>query len=352
MKFFFMSFDILDFLTGFQNSQVIGGAEKQQFLLINELMRRGHTVLTCTNYDALPEAIRYNILRYPSERKYLKYILVFLRLLRFNPDVVYLRSPSNIGLTLCLYTFFFRKKMVFFSAHDTDFEPSINLQGYNEYLFSFFTKLVDLFFVQNAYQANLLKSHFGRESILFGNIIAVRNDPARIAPNARKYFLWVGRVERFKRLELLCEIAAMLPHENFIVIGPSRETNAYSQSILKRIAAIKNIQYIPFVDPGQIDKFFSMAKGLICTSEYEGFPNTFLEAWNNSTPVYSLGVDPNGIIAKAKGKLGYVFASKDDLVNRIPDLVKLQDLNYMYQYLKNAHSLEANVDLLLRKVSE
>ena len=37
---------------------------------------------------------------------------------------------------------------------------------------------------------------------------------------------------------------------------------------------------------------------LLCTSDEEGFPSTFLEAWAGGTPVVSLQIDPDCIIGR------------------------------------------------------
>ena len=42
------------------------------------------------------------------------------------------------------------------------------------------------------------------------------------------------------------------------------------------------------------------SKILINTSSFEGFPNTFVQAWANGVPVISLKVDPDNIIKKKK----------------------------------------------------
>jgi len=347
-----MSFDLISFLDNFKHSRTIGGAEKQQFLLINELMRRGNEILICTNLERAHDAgKKYRLWRYPGNSKYLKYLLVFWKLVCFRPEVVYLRSPSNIGIALVAYTLLFRKKMVFFSAHDTDFDPNVNLQNYNEKIFRLFIKFANHFFVQNMTQAAILKKEFDRESSLFGNIISIQKLVGNLSTFKKNYFLWVGRIEPFKRLELLLRITERLPNGQFVVVAPVNVRSEYSEEMLARTKLGINIQYIEFAKPGELDKYYQEARGLICTSEYEGFPNIFLEAWNNGTGVYTLGVDPNGIIQKSRGKLGYVFSSAEELVKNIHQVLDLQDQAYMYEYLIKNHSIKENVDGFLALVS-
>lgn len=346
-----MSIQLYSFLDDFKSSNLIGGAEKQQFLLINELIRRKHEVLICTNTKKLKKTEGYNLCHYPVERKYLKYLLIFINLIRFNPDVVYLRSPSNIGAILTVYTLLFRKKMTFFSAHDTDFNPEFNLQNYNKFLFFIFVKLTDIIFCQNTKQLQLLEIHYKKKGHIFGNMIHIEEQKTLLPRGKRNYFLWVARIEPFKRIELLFEIAKKLPEEQFVVIAPCNEKNEYSEKILDQINEITNIKYLSFVKPENIAEYYAYAKGFICTSKHEGFPNTYLEALNYGVPLYTLGVDPDNIIKKSNMKLGYVFSKVDDLVENIFSTINHCNTYSMHEYLSKYHSLEKNVERFLHFVS-
>ena len=60
----------------------------------------------------------------------------------------------------------------------------------------------------------------------------------------------------------------------------------------------KNVKIIKFMNNIQIQKKISEAKILINTSLFEGFPNTFLEAGLQKTPIISLHSNPDNILNK------------------------------------------------------
>jgi glycosyltransferase involved in cell wall biosynthesis len=352
MKFFFMSLDLVSFLSDFKDSQLIGGAEKQQFLLINELMRRGHDVLICTNLEKSPRnSGRYRLWRYPREKTYLKYLLVVMKLVSFHPDVVYLRSPSNIGVALVAYTRLFRKKMVFFSAHDTDFDPDVNLQGYIPLFFWLSIKLADNIFVQNKYQAKILHKNFARSGRILASLVDSVEYPVSHDAEYRKYFLWAGRIEPFKCIELLIDIANLMKQETFVVIGLVNTMTSYTEAAVRRLKATENIEYYSFILPQRMGEFYRQAKGLICTSKYEGFSNTFLEAFTCGTPVYTLGVDPDHLIRGSQGKLGWVFSDPIEFAREIYSVMPYADALYMSKYISEHHSIERNVTKFLRLIN-
>jgi glycosyltransferase involved in cell wall biosynthesis len=58
---------------------------------------------------------------------------------------------------------------------------------------------------------------------------------------------------------------------------------------------------------------------LLSTSDVEGFPNTFVQAWSSGTPVVSIRIDPDNIIEHMR--LGAVVGNSDRAVHEIAALM-------------------------------
>jgi glycosyltransferase involved in cell wall biosynthesis len=63
---------------------------------------------------------------------------------------------------------------------------------------------------------------------------------------------------------------------------------------------------------------YTVATAVLCTSDYEGFPNTFLEAWSHGLPVVS-SFDPDGLIESRA--LGATAVDAAGLAAAVRDLV-------------------------------
>ena len=70
-----------------------------------------------------------------------------------------------------------------------------------------------------------------------------------------------------------------------------------SKALFARAATIGNVAMLGRVNPGDMPRIYRAAACLCCTSAFEGFPNTFLEAWSHGQPVVS-SFDPDHLIAQ------------------------------------------------------
>jgi hypothetical protein len=97
------------------------------------------------------------------------------------------------------------------------------------------------------------------------------------------------------------------------------------------------------------------SKALICTSPLEGFPNIFLEAWVCKIPVFSLYVDPGGIIQKR----GIGFFANGNIGKLINELTYIENLNEITMkakvYVENIHMLNdkkiKEIDTLFKEIA-
>jgi glycosyltransferase involved in cell wall biosynthesis len=85
------------------------------------------------------------------------------------------------------------------------------------------------------------------------------------------------------------------------------------------LRSLPNIEYLGNVSPARAQEVIANAATLLCTSDQEGFPNTFLEAWSAGTPVTTLMIDP-GCVIREKG-LGLVSGTVDRAVTDIQKLM-------------------------------
>jgi glycosyltransferase involved in cell wall biosynthesis len=128
----------------------------------------------------------------------------------------------------------------------------------------------------------------------------------------------VGRIAPVKRVEFLLEVARRLPDVRFRVAGMPYEGDPYSSSMLEALKGMPNIEYLGAVPRERMPELYGAASLLCCTSAYEGFPNTFIEAWSHGLPVVST-VDPDGLIQK--NGLGAQATSEEAVARQISALL-------------------------------
>jgi glycosyltransferase involved in cell wall biosynthesis len=125
-----------------------------------------------------------------------------------------------------------------------------------------------------------------------------------------------------KRPDLLADIAEQLPQTKFIVCGGAtdhRSPAGFSQQVIDRLHRLPNIEFLSQVAPIEAERVIGEAAVLLCTSDKEGFPNTFLQAWSHGTPVVTLRVDPDSLIQQLG--LGIVTGTIDTTVDQLMRLL-------------------------------
>lgn len=222
---------------------------------------------------------------------------LFISLIQINPDILIQRSSGIPTALIALYSKIFKKKFIFSIAHEDDVIKKGKL-GIGAILYKFGLKNADFIIAQSENQILELEA-WRKEK--FNNIKVIKSgyEISDVDYVAKKYILWVGRAIKWKRPELFLELAQKFSNEKFIMVfNKPLDLNylSYWKKIYNKAQEISNLKFIRSVPFSKIDKYFKDAKLYINTSLREGFPNTFLQALKNKTPILSLNVNPDNFL--------------------------------------------------------
>ena len=85
----------------------------------------------------------------------------------------------------------------------------------------------------------------------------------------------------------------------FVMIGADATGGGerpWAQALLERARSLPNLEYLGARSQAQVNQLLARAHVFVNTSRYEGFPNTFIQAWMREVPVVSLHVDPDRLL--------------------------------------------------------
>ena len=216
-----------------------------------------------------------------------------------------------------------RVKLVYSVASEPDCDPRLpSLRDVRErILYRYGLHRASRIITQTHRQQRLLREGFGVDSIVLPmpcEFPSRPSDPLRAPdPAGRTRVLWVGRFSSEKRLEWLLDLAARHPRVLFDVVGGPNSESPQSRALANRAAGCANVTLHGRRPPHDLPGLYDGAHVLCCTSTYEGFPNTFLEAWSRGLPVLTT-FDPDDVVRRHG--LGWTAQTLDELSDRLAGL--------------------------------
>lgn len=297
----------------------IGGAELQQTLLARALARRGFDVSMVVADLGQPEGETWSGVR--THKAYAPRAgLPGLRFLHprwtglvqaIGRSGAWLRYCSTADLAVgqaALYTRSHPGRVVFRVASNSDCQPDKllipNWRG--KVLYKYGLRNADLVLAQNNEQQHLLQQHFARSSTVVPSLVEL---PEQILPLEQRSLpaLWVGNLRRVKRPDLALDLAELAPGLQLHVIGGTQPgEESYHQQMSARASGIANVHFHGLQPYTTVNTQMARARVHVNTSDIEGFPNTYLQAWARGTPVVAF-FDPDGVIARER--LGIVVST-------------------------------------------
>lgn len=342
-------------------SGFIGGVERQTSLLAKWLASRGHSVSLVTWEEGGPEDEEIDGVRVikvcrkesgmPGFRFFHpKWSGLNTALRRAEADVFFHNCGECVTGQIALWCRRNNKPFVFSAASDGDCEyPHRGLLTRREQiLFHYGITRANVRIVQTQRQKEMFKSRFGLDSIQIPMPCEEESSlpPARRSEPSNRV-LWVGRIWMEKRPQWFLDLAESCPHLEFDLVGPgfcaAEYGHSFSDDIFRRAERIPNVTVHGALTREQIIPMYDAAACLCCTSEFEGFPNTFLEAWSRGLPVVST-FDPDDIIATRQlgafaGTPGELKGAVEALFNDLPEYKIL--CRNARQHFKEYHTVEA-----------
>jgi glycosyltransferase involved in cell wall biosynthesis len=309
----------------------IGGMQVQQTLLARELVRRGFDVSMVVADLGQPDGATWDgittwrtfkltaglpVLRFI----YPRWTSIWAALKRADADIYYV---SGAGMLLGLVTMFARRygrKVVYRLASTSDCHPDTICVRYwrDRKLFAYGLERADLVLSQTPEQQRLMLRNYRRASLVVPSLL----DPAGRCDSFRQRsvdVLWIGALRPLKRPKLLLDLARQLPHLKFeIAGGPSPDAPALFDEVQREAAQLPNVRFLGPVPFHDVRSLFERARLLVGTSEIEGVPNTYLQAWSHGTPVVAY-LDPDRLIAR--NGLGRVVHSAEEMTQAVTHLL-------------------------------
>jgi hypothetical protein len=322
----FVGLDNLPVLAPEFEQHGIGGAQLQQSLLAKALVRRGFPVSMVVGDYGQQDGAVWNGVRtnkaYSAREGipvvrfvYPRWTKLCAALRRADADVYYVSCAGGQVGQVAMWAARNGRRMIFRTASDADCDPhrlliSFWLLWRDRRLYEYGLRRAAAILVQSVRQQELLRRNYGLDSSVTNSLVDAPERDLRLAERDIS-LLWVSNILQLKRPEVFLELARCLnPLTASMVGGVQRREPGLFQQIRSRAAGVGNLTFhgrLPYRATNQV---FDRARVFVNTSEIEGFPNTFLQAWIRGVPVISF-FDPDDVIRREG--LGYAVASLHEM---------------------------------------
>jgi glycosyltransferase involved in cell wall biosynthesis len=344
----------------------IGGVERQTTLMARWFVAQGYPVSLLTWDEGQADAVVIDGVRVikmcrreagiPGLRfLHPRWTSLNRALRRADAEVYYHNCGEYVTGQVALWCRFHGRRFVYSVANDPGVDPRLpDLPKMREQLlYRYGLCHADRVIVQTRSQQRMLRDGFGLDSVVIPmpcpSFTVEEYHPPRPPGSESAHILWIGRVCRQKRPDRLLALAERCPHLRFDMVGPPGEDD-YSRQVLEEAGGVGNVTIYGGVPRAGLSEFYRRAACLCCTSDYEGFPNTFLEAWSYGLPVVST-FDPDGLIVSMG--MGVSAAGVDELAAGLcgllisPERWREASANARQYYLDN-HTMERTMPLFER----
>lgn len=329
-----------------------GGAERYGWYLMRALAAKGWTVTVgvraalAAGEERIVDGVRF--LGIGSQKNFLLDWYGFLK--NERPDWCFWQCADPLWGPAAEIARWLGVRTAFSSMHDGNVQlrKTLSRRKRLRLLYAWGLQRSDVIFVQHYGQRDWLLSCWQGKAYLLPGIFPV---PDMVTPHSERQrtVAWMAVIRPAKRPDLLIEIASRLPAVRFIVGGApnlSLWDCGKIEHIMGQLRSLPNVDYRGHVAPQQALKIIAESSLFLSTSDGEGFPSVFLEAWGAGTPVVSLQIDPDHKIRDCG--LGMVTDTAEGTIEAVRSLMtspeRCQDMGMRARrHVEEVHSPVAAV---------
>jgi glycosyltransferase involved in cell wall biosynthesis len=247
------------------------------------------------------------------------------KLKALKPDVVYQRCLMPYTGACAFYAARNDARFVFHVASDDDVTPlkpgAAMVHKVARAVGEYGVRHADQIIVQTGDQARKLRETYGLEAAaVVPNFQPAPTEQPSVHDPKTLRVIWVGNFKAVKRPDLFVDLAAHFANRTdlrFVMIGRPGEPAQYG-ALHQKMKSLPNLEYLGEQPIERVNSEIAASDVLVTTSAYEGFPNTFIQAWLRGVPVVSNRVDPDGCLTK--GGAGLLVGEREGLVRAIGEL--------------------------------
>lgn len=330
-----------------------GGYEIQLYYICQGLIKKRWTVNYLAEHDSENRFYDQNIYIHLIQPKYFFSFINKKAFKLTSPNaysIIYQRSRNNfscglIGLRLArkskakfvfglgciddLYSYFLTKSL--WKNKKINFLKKILATPdtlIKDFLFPYNIKKADLIISQNREQQELCKKRYGQDSVIVRSIhppvdkVIVKNNPPVVC--------WIANARPVKQPELFLELIeglqdlVQIQKIRFIMVLGRNIQMYKNTALMQRLKKYSSVEVLGQLTIDEANGVMEKSSILVNTSIYEGFSNTFIQAWLRETPVVSLNSDPDDIIKDYQ--IGFHSKTMDQLKNDVRYLIENPDV--------------------------
>ena len=343
----------------------VGGAEQQVYCLAKHLQSAMDIhYLTHSNRPIESREPGITISTIPN-RQWLRRILgpcylldyshVWKAIQRIDPHIIYMQCASAYMGIAARYAMSSPCTLIWHIASEGSVRPlrrgslrTMPFDYLNKRMIEYGIRHADYIFGQAKYEEDLLRQNYGRTcDLIVGNWHPEPTAPCTKGSPVK--VVWVANIKSLKKPETFIELAAKLrtvTEAEFLMIGRPGGAK-YQRRLEAQMRNVRGLTYLGEKSNEEINRILGESHIFVNTSDTEGFPNTFIQAWFHEVPVVSLHVDPDDLLTRQG--LGFHSGSLDKLVQDTRNLIENADLRTRIgkkarAYAMEHHSLAKNLN--------